>query len=132
MLLYGGRSLNNHTNCIIFKAVQELTTHLKPFDKNIFFSYLIWSIPWKPLTLYLICFYTHTHTHTHTHTRTRTRTRTRTHTNAHTQARTHEHTLLSIIYYLHKNVIPYNSIRNISQKSTANQIIPFKCIVLYI
>ena len=32
VLLYGERSLNSNTNCIIFKAVQEIITHSKRFE----------------------------------------------------------------------------------------------------
>ena len=32
VLLYGERSLNSNTNCIIFKAVQEFITHSKRFE----------------------------------------------------------------------------------------------------
>ena len=32
VLLYGEQSLNNHTNCIVFKAVQEFIIHSKRFE----------------------------------------------------------------------------------------------------
>ena len=91
----------------LFRSLSPIQNDLRTnYQYKGTFSYPIRSIPWKPLSLYLICQFTHTHTHTHT--------------------RTHARTLLSIIYYLHKNVITYNSIRNIIKKSTANQIVLFR------
>ena len=59
VLLFGEQSLNNHTNCFIFKAVKGLSpiqNDLRSnYQYNASFSYSIRSIPWKPLTLYLVC-----------------------------------------------------------------------------